>query len=241
MPPLHLFTLVFLTLPFSFVSAADDIAHFASDHWQGFTNTDGSGLYWDIIREVYQKNHITVAFETTNYTRSVALTKARRAQAYVGSYLNEADFALYPEYHLDVDYISACGSVAHTDEISEQALAGASVAWIKDYAFNEVLNVTLDFQELPDRATGLKMVANRRIDYYLDADSDIRIFLQDKPELAAQLKCQVIHKEKIYLAFADSPFARELMELWDSTMPSLIQSGYLKMKYEQYALKPFPY
>ncbi len=89
-------------------SIDNDTAKFASDFWSGFTNTNGKGLYWDIISKVYKDNNIAVTFETTNYTRSMALVKNNIYHAYVGAYLNEADFAVYPKYPIDVDYVSAC-------------------------------------------------------------------------------------------------------------------------------------
>lgn len=230
-----------ISLILCFSSFANERPRIASDHWPNFTNTDGTGLYWEIIEHVYQQYELQVDTETTNYTRSMALVKNGKAHAYVGSYLDEVEFAQYPQYHLDVDYIAACTQKSSNTLIDKKHLLNQEVAWIKDYSFERVLDLPLDYQEVPDRETGLKMVANGRVDLYLDAKSDIDIFFREQPQFKTMLKCKVVHREKIYLAFSEDSIGQSLRSKWDETIPVLIRNGYLKEVFKRYSLKPFPY
>jgi len=221
-------------------SIAKETAKFASDLWPGFTNTNGKGLYWDIISKVYKDNNIAVTFETTNYTRSMALVKNNIFHAYTGAYLNEVDFAVYPKYPIDVDYISACTAADTTEKINIEDIARFSVIWIKGYSYEKIFSHQLNYQEIANRKTGLKLVANHRINYYIDADSDLKIFFKNNPGLASKIKCKIIHHEKIYLAFNKTPYAIHLKNIWDNTIPKLIQSGFLKKIYKDHGLKSIP-
>jgi len=217
-----------------------ETAKFSSDLWPGFTDTNGKGLYWDIIRKVYKDNNIAVTFETTNYIRSVALVKKNIFHAYIGAYLNEVDFAIYPKYPIDVDYISACTAVNNKEKISIDNIAKSTVGWIKGYSIEKIFNRQLNFQEIINRKTGFTLVANARINYYIDAHSDIKHYFERNPILASKLKCETIHHENIYLAFNTTPYAIQLKDLWDATIPKLIQSGFMEKIYRQHGIKPLP-
>ena len=175
--------------------SAKEVAKFTSDTWQGFTNLNGEGLYWDIIRRVYEPYNIDVSFETTNYTRSVALLKNNKVHVYVGSYLNEKDFAKYPNYPIDTDFVAACTSIESKENISKASILKETVIWIKDYGYQTIFGHKIQYKEIPDRETGLKMVASGRAMYFIDAYSDIKIFLRNHPSLEKKIRCKVIHKE----------------------------------------------
>ncbi len=125
-------------------------------------------------------------------------------------------------------------------KISIENIAKSSVIWIKGYSYEKVFNHQLNYQEIANRRTGLKLVASHRINYYIDADSDIKIFLKNNPALISKIKCKIIHHERIYLAFNKTPFAIHLKNTWDNTIPKLIQSGFLEKIYKDYGLKPLP-
>jgi polar amino acid transport system substrate-binding protein len=219
---------------------AKETAKFSSDLWPGFTDTNGNGLYWDIIRKVYEDNNIEVVFETTNYTRSKALVKNNIFHAYIGAYLHEEKFALYPKYPIDVDYISACTAVDSKETISIENIVKFSVIWIKGYSYEKIFDHQFNYQEITNRQTGFKLIANHRINYYIDADSDIKSYLENNPTLASKIKCKIIHHESIYLAFNKAPYAMHLKTIWDNTIPTLIQSGFLEKTYKEYSLKSLP-
>jgi len=215
-------------------------AKFASDVWPGFTDTSGEGLYWDIIRKVYKDNNIAVAFESTNYIRSVALVKKNIFHAYIGAYLNEVDFAIYPKYPIDVDYISACTAVTNKEKINIENIAKSTVGWIKGYSFEKIFDRQLNYQEITNRKTGITLIENARIEYYIDAYSDIKHYFESAPLIASKIRCETIHHENIYLAFNTTPYAIQLKNIWDKTIPKLIQSGYMEKIYREHGLKPLP-
>ena len=81
--------------------------HFASEEWEGFTNADGTGLYWDIFRMIYEPVGISVQFEIVPYIRATKMVQDQQADAAVAVYFDEFDQALFPIRHFDYDVVSA--------------------------------------------------------------------------------------------------------------------------------------
>ncbi len=66
-----------------------------SECWIDLTNKDGSGLYFDIVRMVYELVGIKVKIKIFPYNRSSMMVKKKRADVWLGSYLDEEDYAIY--------------------------------------------------------------------------------------------------------------------------------------------------
>ena len=78
-----------------------------SEAWVNGAQEDGTGIYWDIMRLVYEPLGIKVEYNTTDYARSVALVKQGEMDAWLGSYLNEEQNIIYPKWHFDADVVVA--------------------------------------------------------------------------------------------------------------------------------------
>lgn len=81
----------------------------ASETWNDYTNADGSGLAWDVLREVFEPAGVKVKIRSVPYTRSVGLARRGEVDAWVGSYHDETEGVLYARWHYDSDHIYALG------------------------------------------------------------------------------------------------------------------------------------
>lgn len=68
----------------------------ASEEWNDYTNKNGSGLAWDVLRQVFEPAGITLQTRSVPYTRSVGLAQRGEVDGWVGSYREEATGVLYP-------------------------------------------------------------------------------------------------------------------------------------------------
>ena len=57
----------------------------ASEAWDDYTNADGSGLAWDVLRQVFEPVGITLQTRIEPYTRSVGLAQRGEVDGWVGS------------------------------------------------------------------------------------------------------------------------------------------------------------
>src|SRR4051812_5094968 len=60
-----------------------------SEHWIGYTETDGTGLGWDLMREIFEPAGVKVEQRTEPYTRAVGLVQRGEADAWVAAYKDE--------------------------------------------------------------------------------------------------------------------------------------------------------
>ncbi len=220
--------------------------YLVSEEWNGATNADGTGLYWDIIRKVYEPEGINVAFTIYPYMRAVKMVQAQRpeADALVGSYMGEIGGTLYPQYHFDVDVI---GVMFRKDRVAQwdgqHTMEDKKVGWMRGYSYNDYLDVVVEDKEVSSRESGVGMVERERLDFFLDPLVEIEHELA-KPEYDGRREHFQIENAlelKMYLAFANDDKGRELVHIFDQRMEELIESGELKSIYEKWDYAEYPF
>ena len=78
-----------------------------SESWEDLTNKDGSGLYFDLARMIYEPTGVSVKIKIYPYNRSSMMVEKKRADVWLGSYIDEEDYAIYPKYYFDHDIVTA--------------------------------------------------------------------------------------------------------------------------------------
>lgn len=84
-------------------------ARLASEVWLDYTNADGTGLAWELLRKVFEPVGVKVKTASVPYSRAIGLVKRGEADAWVGSYHEESADNIYPRWHFDQDHIYALG------------------------------------------------------------------------------------------------------------------------------------
>jgi polar amino acid transport system substrate-binding protein len=224
----------FICLP---ASAADKISeiHIASEEWENATNADGTGLYWDIFRAVYEPAGIKIKQMIRSYSGSVQLVQTKKVDAMVGAYKDEVEGALFPEWHFGSEFMAVLfkkETVAQWD--GQKTIADKPVGWIKDYGFDEYLEVTVKVNEFDTREDALRVLDKGRIDFFIDAYVDL-MDLQNQNLVNTEIyRIEKLVEQNMYLAFADTPQGKELKAIYDERFPELVASGEIKKLYEKY-------
>ncbi len=226
-------------------SAEEQITHIhlISEAWEDATNADGSGLYWDIFRLVYEPVGIKVQIDTMPYMRTVKFIQAQRADALVGSYLGEIGGVLYPEYHFDVDRVVAVFlKDKQVDWQGQQTLENTIVGWVRGYDYDEYLKPVVQKFEVNSRKSGLGMLLRDRLDFFLDAEIEIEYVLEQKglQDQAVAFQIERALDLRLYLAFANNDRGRRLMKIYDERMKTLVATGALEQLFEASGYKPYP-
>jgi polar amino acid transport system substrate-binding protein len=220
------------------VGYAEDLTEItlSSEEWEGATQADGSGLYWDIIRLVYEPVGIKVNWSITSYARSVALVKQKRIDAWVGSYLDEESGVIYPKSHFDADEVSAL-FIRKSDQPwqGESSLEGKNVAWIKGYELHDYLDAKFNNRELLNRDAVIELLSDGRLDYFIDARPEIQTHFGEVIEKDPRFAVETIKRLNLYLGFANTLKGQRLADIFDERFPELIKSGELKPLFEKWA------
>lgn len=213
-----------------------------SEAWKYATEKDGSGLYFDIMRKVFEPLGYTIKTVTTTYSRSIYLVQAEKMDVFLGSYIDEQEKILYPYWHYDIEQISA----VYKDSVipvwnGEETLKGRSVGWIKGYDYHDYLNIKLNFREVKSRHQGLSMVYTDRLDVLLDA----------KEEFEEEFKLGNLQRDafemadlmvlKLYPGFVSNEKGENLRRIYDKRFETLLEQGEIKRLFDAHEWEYFPF
>ncbi|KRP41621.1 ABC-type amino acid transport substrate-binding protein [Pseudomonas libanensis] len=210
----------------------------ASEQWNDYTNQDGSGLAWDLLRQIFEPAGITLQTRSVPYTRSVGLTQRGEVDGYVGSYRNEASAVLYPRWNFDADHIYALGlATAPTPTLA--TLGDYRLAWVRGYKYEQYLPSVRRFNQIERRSGILPMLQHGRADFYIDALTEAKYVLSQSQD-PALFKLTHIAELPLYIGFADSERGRALMAVYDQRLASLVKTGELKAIFARWN-QPYPF
>lgn len=215
----------------------DDIV-LVSEHWNDYTEADGTGLGWDLMRELFEPAGIKVQARIEPYTRAVGLVQRGQADAWVGAYENEVEGTLYTKWHYDVDQIYAL-SLASEPAPTLQTLGSFRLAWVRGYEYQHYLPNAMHFNEVARRDHILPMLDHSRADLYIDAKPEIDFILR-QTKLPQRFRTTYLTTIPLYLSFADNARGRFLRDLFDRRMAQLVHSGKLRPIFAHWK-QPYPF
>ncbi|MFO2464531.1 transporter substrate-binding domain-containing protein [Pseudomonas sp. 15FMM2] len=210
----------------------------ASETWNDYTNADGSGLAWDVLREVFEPVGIKIVIRTMTYTRSVGLARRGEVDAWVGAYRDEAEGVLYPRWHYDSDHIYALG-LASNPAPTLATLGSYRLAWVRGYKYEKYLPNIHRFNQIERRTGILPMLRHGRADFYIDALTEAQYVLGQAADRSTFALTHVAEL-RLFLGFTDNARGRALMALYDERMEALVDSGKLKPIFERWQ-QPYPF
>lgn len=206
-----------------------------SESWHDLTRKDGSGLYFDLVRMVYERQGVRVRIRIVPYARSVQMVRDKKADAWVASFMQEKDFPIYPKWHFDRN----AQVVVYRKDLpagfaDTKSLRNQRVAWLRDFGLDRYIREPMKITEVDTLASGLQMLEHGRIDYLVCAKSDLADAVKsDKINMAPYETKFMLHLG-LFLAFADTPRGAQLRDLWDREMESLHKLPEFKAIYQKY-------
>lgn len=225
-------TVIALFLSISFLSASEKTITCASEEWEEYTNRDGSGFYWDLIRHVYAQSGYTLKTVTAPYSRTIRMVDYGHADCWVGSYKKEQPFAHYPEIAFDYDEVSALMLKSEADSIQNlQSLEGKKVGWMLEYNYEKYFNLKFTTLVLNNRTTAYMMVKRKDLDVFLDDATEIKNSLKELGFNFDDFAIKPLFDLPLYLGFSPNEEGRKLAKTWDGTMKKLHETGELKRLY----------
>jgi polar amino acid transport system substrate-binding protein len=185
----------------------------ASEEWLNATNRDGTGLYWDIFRAVYEPVGIKTKFIIRSYKGSVSLVKKKKADAAVGIYPEGIQGALFSKFPFIKDYVLVLFKKNKLNSWNgQETLTDKKIGWIKGYAYDEYLEVPVVKKEYTTREYILQL---------LDVESVLNKGIIDPSRYTVET---VLELER-YLVFADNKKGKEFKKIYDHRFPHLVRSG----------------
>jgi polar amino acid transport system substrate-binding protein len=215
--------------------------HIATPAWEGYTNADGTGLWFEIVRAVYEPVGIHMSYEIMPWKRAMDQVMSGKADAMLGEYDNK-DLVM-PRYPLDVE---RTGVVFKKDTISTwtgvTSLAGKTVVWLRGYNYNEaseLAGIKCTWYEVDRSDQAWRMLEKGRVAFYLDDRNDIKTYIETHPLDMTPYQVETAWVTNTYVAFGKSKRAEQLIAIYDQRIPELLVSGELQKLFETWKVE-FP-
>ncbi len=201
--------------------------------WEGITNKDGTGLYFELLQMVYEPVGIVVKIEFVPWARAVKRVDLKSSDAMLGSY-NTVD-AFFPKYPLDTEYTAV---VYKTDSVEKwngvTTIENKDVVWVRGYNYHKYLPVKVNYHEVSKSEQGWKMLALDRVGFFMNSLNAINRYVNRNKIDLADFQIKVVMVKNLFVRFAKTEKSKKLIEIYDSRMDELIKTDSLRKLYEKW-------
>ena len=198
----------------------------ASEEWTNATNRDGTGLYWDILRAVYEPLGIKTKFVIQPYNGSVKLVTKNRVDVAVGIYPDLIKGAHFSQFPIVKDYVLVLFKKNRINVWNGQkSMQYQEVAWIQGYAYDEYLEVPVKKREFRNRDIILRQLDDDQVDFFMDTRNNLESVLNRGIVDVSQYAVETVLELDRFLVFADSRKGKKLKKIFDHRFPDLVKSG----------------
>ncbi|WP_207681881.1 substrate-binding periplasmic protein [Desulfonema magnum] len=239
--------ILFLTLSLSAFAFGQDIKiiHVVTPSWEGFTNKDGTGLFFDIVRKVYEPVGIKMKHEIVPWEHAETMVGSGKADAMLSvAVQNIGKEMLAPKYPMVIEYTVA---VFKKSKIGEwrglETLGGRQAIWIHGYDFHKnpnIRGIKLKWSEVDTHGQAWDMLKKDKTEVLMDALAGIEYYIRKNNIDFTPFGIEPLWGEKMYMAFSKSERSEKLIEIYDKRIMKLVNSGELKKIFEKWDLYPFP-
>jgi polar amino acid transport system substrate-binding protein len=215
--------------------------------WKSQTNEDGSGLFFDIVRHVYEPAGIRMEYEIVPWKRAIRMLTYKEADAMLCAIrhtIAKADL-LAPKYPMVVDNTVA---VFKKEKIKEwkgtDTLKGKNLIWMLGYDLHKnqkFRGMKLKWEEVPSHYSAWKRLeADRNADIYIDSYFDVSTYIKTNQVDMTRYQIEILWGENAYMAFAKTDKSKKLIKIYDKRIIAMFKSGELEKIFKKWNLCPFP-
>lgn len=195
-----------------------------SSPWPGYTEPDGHGLYFDVMREALRTQGVEFKTQISNWKRARFAFASQRADVLVCDYASEHATGVYPKWFLDVDpavFVFSREPLSTLDRLN-----GHEVGWVLGYEFASLVPADVQVVEVDSHADGFRMLQAGRLTALVSYQQHVPQGWQ-----GPLFQLQVQPPRHLYPVFQNTIQGRQLATKFDLGMEQLRRSGRLKMLY----------
>jgi len=206
-----------------------------SESWKNWTNTDSTGLVFDLVNSIFSTYGIDVEINYVPYDVSVKNLIEKKTDIAVGVYENEIENIIYPKWNFTIDNISAvCLKNTNTKWNGEKNIENKKCGYIKGYNYDKYFSVSILPVEKETRAELMSALDNHEIDFFLDTVIEIDDYFNSNNIVKNNYEIKHLKNLKIYFGFQNSKKGIKLKDHWDLMFKNYFYNGYFKKFYEKW-------
>jgi len=209
--------------------------HVATPAWPKQTNSDGTGLYFDILRAVFEPNGIQLTYEFVPWKRAVAMVDHKDADALLGAYYNPKLPSLFSRCPIDTEVtvvVYKKGTINKWE--GQKSIKDKRIAWPRGYNYHKYLNVPVIVHEVNIQQQGWSLINAGRDDFYMDARGDVRVYIKENHIDINAYEIEPIITKYLYVRFAVTEKSKNLIKIFDKEGERLIKTGIMEKLFKKW-------
>ncbi len=227
----------FLLLLMANVSFSEKL-EMCSPEYSDFTNKDGTGYYWDVLRAIFKDEGFELVPLIVSFKRCLLLLKDKQVDGTAALFKTKkrAEFLSYPKSRI---HFTSYGLIY----LKENSFEGfdnikGRVGKIRGVEFSDWLPNNLDMEFLLNTRQAIKMLNAKRIMYYAEDIQDFQLTVHKmKGGKLDRYKIKVLDSSDLYSPFNGTARGKRLAVMFDKGLYKLFKSGELKAIAKRYGLK----
>ncbi|AQS35395.1 amino acid ABC transporter substrate-binding protein, PAAT family [Shewanella psychrophila] len=209
--------------------------HIVTENWVGYTNHDGSGYYFDIVRRIFPAEEWQLKIDIVPFSRVRYLLHYNKADMALGFYPDDKTRSIYSDIPIEVDTVD----VAITPELAAlwqgiDSLAQKKVQALLDYRFDELIPVPMYYEESVNLLDLLNRVNQGKIDAVLDYKPAMLTKVGDLNQPKQFVILEDVFRLEVYFVFSQTEKGESLKMHFDRELQKLIDSGELDRLFRHY-------
>jgi polar amino acid transport system substrate-binding protein len=212
-----------------------------TQEWEGDTNTDMTGLYWETLIAVFEPLGIKINPTYMPYKISIVRVRDKTCDIAMGGYMDEFPDLLYPHWPHETEAVIAVHAI-DTEFKDKKSFIGKKIAWLSEYGFEAYLPAEIDYEEVRSEALALRMLERGRIDYFVDYVETVnKAAAETGIDLSGYTLSPVAAlSELVYPMFRRDDRGATLVGLYDRRMAELHKDGALDRLFEKHLNGRYP-
>lgn len=206
-------------------------------NWEGYSSESGEGLYWDIIRTIYEPVGIRVRLNTAPWNRALKMvTRYRTYMAIPGEYLDSSEPLIFPKYPLEREKLVSVSLKSRKLQLNTiKDFKNLTVSWRKGYDLLEPDNYNLKLKEFRDCTLALRNIISGKVDVVVEELDEVQQSLRQAGLMDTVFEIKPYPENQyVYLGFNEGIHSEKLIDVYNKRTEIIVKSGKLRAIFKKW-------
>lgn len=216
--------LIFL---FSSPGAAEDarVINIVSPVWPGSLNKDGTGIYLDFFRDIYEPIGIKVVHTEMPFKRALDMVEKGRADVALDLFEKVLPTVHFPKYPMSAIVGTVVFLKGKFKWEGEKTLLNQKVVWIRGYDIHKLVKTRMIWFEVNGIDQGISMIEKGREDFYIDESRAIQNYFESHKDQVEKFQREELYTIHLFPGFSKTERAAKYMQLYEKRVIEILKNG----------------
>lgn len=209
-------------------SSANELV-MCSAQFNGFTNKDGSGYYWEILRTIFHQHNIRLSYQIVPFNRCLILLEQGNVDGIAALFKTPKRMETFQYPKSRIHFASYGLFYLKENTYTGLSKLNGRVGKIRGYDFSSWLPKEMKFEPLVSASQAIKMLNAKHIKFYAENEHGFYTALNAFPhKLKSDYNKKIFLTKDVYSAFSKSKRGLKLANIYDQGIKKLALSQTLE-------------